>query len=298
MISYKLFLERKIRNPLRKKALANFGEIPYTSPDFIEGYKNYFRLNDIEDVEDKDWRVKAKYDNLFRSSEALAEKYLDSEVLKIINDLKRPTTRNYKKILENQGVQVFIDEENLEDVNYAPGSYNYRMVNSSVINMLQYIREILPNRKPKIVITDLSKNKYTTDTNNTLKDGAAGMEFSKLIFIDWRSIDEPATYIHEYAHLLTDRIPSQSKMLLVKSFVGLINEYYSKMKKRTIKPGESSRISNRVLANVATKLGFPEYGTRNPDEFFAVVIEKWKELPKNKAGYKFKSLVKNILTRI
>ena len=295
MRSFDIVLEKKIRNPLRKKELSISGEMNYNSPEFYNSLKDYTLYSDIEDLTPEYKTIRLKYDQLNTNSKNLAERYLHAELRKIIERYIRPSTKNYTKIFDYGGVQVFLDEQNVDE-DFSVGSYNHRMVRHGVVNMLLYIKDILPNRKPRIVITDISKNKYTSDSFG--EEGAGGMAVGKLIFIDWKYIDDPKYYIHEYAHFLTDLIPSQSKKLLVQSFIGLLNEYYTKIKKRKIKPGEPSRISNKVLRNVAHRLGFPEYGTQNPDEFFAMVIETWKELPNNKSGYKFKYLVKNIINRI
>jgi len=73
----------------------------------------------------------------------------------------------------------------------------------------------------------------------------------------------------------------------------MIDMYYIAMKK-----GKGKTITPTIRSNMSKKLGFPEYGLLNSDEFFAVVIQYWKQFPNNKMTYKFKSLVKNVLTRL
>jgi len=297
MIPFNLFLERKQRNPLRKEELAASGSEDIMSPKFWETYRTYYRKYPVESMPDpSDQVIKRKYDDLFKSSEALAEKYLDSEIMKIINKLKRPTTKEYKKVYEYQGVQVFVDEVNVEDTNYAPGSYNYRMVKHNVLVMLTYVRDILPNRKPRIVITSLAKNPHTKDSYDP-SNPSAGMAYSKLIYIDENHMDDSVYYVHEYAHWVADLIPAQTQEMLIKAFKKFIDLYY---KKQNLKKSQDRQkeLTDSQRIKIAAKLGFPEYGLTNHDEFFAVLIENWKQLPNNKMTYKFKSLVKNVITRL
>jgi hypothetical protein len=162
--------------------------------------------------------------------------------------------------------------------------------------MLTYVRDILPNRKPKIVITSLEKNPYTKgsyDPNNP----SAGMAYSKFIFIDENHMDDSVYYVHELAHWVADLIPKQTQEMLIKAFRKFIDLYYKESKLRNpAKRGKDLSESERIT--IADKLGFPEYGLTNHDEFFAVLIENWKQLPNTKLTYKFKSLVKNVLTRL
>jgi preprotein translocase subunit Sss1 len=297
MKPFKLFIERKIRNPLRKEGLVSSGQFDFHDPRFLDQYREYYRKYPVEQMDDpEDQVIRRKYENLFKSSEELAERYLESEVQKVLAKMLRPTTKEYKKVYEYQGVQVFVDEDNVDDTNFSPGSYNYRMVKHNVLVMLVYIRDILPNRKPKVVITNLSKNPYTKsafDANNP----SAGMAYSKHIYLDESYFDDSVYWVHEYAHWVADLIPTQTQEMLRKAYKKMLNLYYKKM--GLSKTKEKKTPPNEVqLAKMAAKLGFPEYGLTNHDEFFAVLIENWKQLPNNKLTYKFKSLVKSILTRL
>lgn len=76
----------------------------------------------------------------------------------------------------------------------------------------------------------------------------------------------------------------------------MLNIYYKKSSLK--KPKGNKPLSDLEIYKISQALGFPRYGITNPDEFFAVLIENWKQLPNNKLTYKFKSLVKGILTRL
>lgn len=296
MTPFRLYFERRKRNPLRQEELLKSGKQDFTSPEFMERHKDYYKNYPIEDMEDSsDKVIKRKYEGLLKSSESLAEKYLEYEINNFIKTLKRPTTKQYKKIYEYQGVQVFLDEANVEDTDYSPGSPNYNKVKHCVLVMLVYVRDIIPNKKPKIVITDLMKNEYTgaqSDPNSP----AAAMAYSKNIYIDEKYMDEPTYYVHELAHWIADLIPNQTAELLRNNFKKLIDMYYKASKKK--KPDTGKPLTNSERAKISKKLGLPEYGLTNHDEFFAVLIESWKMLPANKWTYKMKSLVKDVLTRL
>ena len=293
MISFKLFQERNLRNRLRKKELADLGERDYLNPESIQEWKNAIRFLSDEDFglpETK--KIKKLYDQWRKISAEKAERFLDLEATKFFNSLKRPKSANYKKIYENRGVQVFLDEENVPDKNYAPGSLNYRMVKNSVDTMLWYMKDLMPNKKPKIVITDLKTNPYVSDVYDPKN---AALYDAKMIFVDWKYADVPDHYIHEYAHYLADLIPTQTQKLLQDAYREMLNLYFQQTKRKKL---DESEISDNIRQRISKKLGFPEYGLLNPDEFFAVLMENWKKLPNNKTTYKFKTLVKSVLTRL
>lgn len=294
MSPFSLFFERKQRNPLRKKTLSDSDTLDYLDPEFIEQYKNYYKLNSLEDIDDlNDQSIKRRYDNLLKTSENLANAFLDSEINAAIKNLLRQSTKGYRKVYEYQGVKVFLDEKNVTDTDYSIGSPNYQMVKRSVLVMLVYVRDVLPNRKPKIIITSLSKHPYTK-RNFDYNEPSAGMAGDKFIYIDENYIEDNAVWVHEYAHWVADLIPTQTQKMLMQAFKKFISIYYKKVK--TKKPNRE--LTPQEKLKIAEKLGFPEYGLTDHNEFFAVLIENWKQLPRNKLTYKFKSLVKTVLTRL
>jgi hypothetical protein len=290
-----LVIERKQRNPLRKQELWGQGNLDILNPHYRELYNDVIINSDYDDLSDIDQRVKRKYENLLKSSEDLANRYLDSAFLRYIERVKKPKAADYKRIYQYQGVEVLLDEANVSDTNYAPGSKNYRDIQHSVLVMLTYVRDLIPNKKPRIVITDVYKNKHVRDVAYSTPFRPAGFAFNKYIFIDENSKDEAAIYVHELAHWIVDLIPTQTQPLLIKAFNDMLDYYYKLSKKKRI---QSSEITDSMRTRMAKKLGFDEYGLTNPDEFFAVLIENWKMLPNNKITYKFKSTVKSILIRI
>lgn len=281
---------------MRKKELESRGEIPYSDPQIIEMWKSYIKDSLPENLSDSDFEIQQTYKKLKASLPPRAETYLNQEAKKYLTGIKRPSTKSYKKIYEFRGVQVFLDEENIHYKSQTPYDvYIKKILNILIPNFLNYIKDILPNRKPKIVITDLDKNPYTQPKSDR-SSPSAGMEFNKSIFIDWRYADDVRYYIHEYAHWVADLVPAQTSTILQNAFQEMLNTYFRATKRKKI---ESSEITDQMRNRIAKKLGFPDvYGLTNPDEFFAIVIEYWKELPNNAATYKFKTLVKRAITRL
>ncbi len=294
MIPFKVFTEKRLSNPLRKNMISQMGNPNFNDPKFKEQYMDYVRNFDYNDIDEPELKpIKVKYEGLRRNLPPRAEQYLSSAIDEFLKTFLRPKTGNLPLIYEQEGVKVFLDAVNVEG-NYEPGSYNHRMVRSGVNQMLSYVRDILPNRKPKIIITDLGKNDYTK-LGAEESPGSVGMQTNKTMFIDWRAADNPEVYIHEYAHYVADLIPEQSTKLLIKAYSDMLDIYFRMSKTKKL---DSSMIDDKLRNKISKKLNFPEYGLRNPDELFAIIIEFWKRFPNNALTYKFKSLVKRVLTRI
>lgn len=292
MIPFKVFTEKRVSNPIRKAELAQSGFSHYNDPSYAQDWKDIIKFSDVDDMGNPEWiPIKQQYEKLRATLPPRAEQYLDQEAKKYIGGIKRPSTKGYQKVYERDGVQVFADLENLSG-DFSPGSQNVALIKNAVDKMLMYIKDILPNRKPKIIITDFDKNKYTRGPQ---PNEAAGFQFSKNIFIDEKYIADPVYYIHEYAHQLTDSIPTQTSSMLAQAYKEMLDLYFSKVKKRKLQPEE---INDNMRRRISQKLGFPQYGLTNPDELFAIIIENWKKFPNNALTYKFKSFVKKILVRL
>lgn len=295
MIPFKLFLERKQRNPLRKAELNSSDITDYNDPKILDKIREYYRKYPASQMQDDaDRAIRIKYKNLLKSSVELAERYLETEVQARLAKILRPTTKEYRLIYTYQGVKVFVDDMNLEDNNFKVGSPNYQKVKHNVLVMLVYIRDILPNRSPKIVITDLDRNQYTRESQQ--QGAAAGIQFNKMIYLDEMYFQDSVYWVHEYAHWVADIIPSQSEEMIREAYKKMLEVYYKKAKVKN--PKSDKPLSDEMVAKIAKSLGFPQYGITTADEFFAVLIENWKQLPNNRLTYKFKSLVKGILTRL
>jgi len=208
----------------------------------------------------------------------------------------------YRKIYEHQGIQVFLDRTITSD--FSQSSYNMRMVRYSVNALLRELRGIIPNKKGRIVITDVSQNPLVGNNMTTGKSG--GFYRDRIVYIDEFSVDDPNIWKHEYAHYVADLIPKQTEPMLYKAYQELLDSYWKKAKKKrrpNLEPEDPSFVVSVMKAenmrrNISKKLGFPSYGLMNEHEFFAVLIENWSSLRNDRNTYKFKSLVKVVLGRL
>lgn len=299
---YRLLVER-IKNPLRKSLLKSQGVVP-TYQD--KGSRKEYEQNWLKahkepgyELEPENKIIRRKYLGLNRWNPVEAERYLNKELESHMLDMAQPAIKanTYEKVFELSGVQVFVDRRYIKD-DYSKGSYNWRMVRAGVSRMLRYVRSILPNRKPRIIITDLSKHVVGFSD-----ESCAGMYCKKLIYIDRYYIDNERYYVHEYAHWLADRVSKQVKNMLSDAYLEVLKDYYKTTKAAKAKMKEFSKpnwdLSTSIRDKIAQKIGFPSgYGLINPDEFFAVLIENWHNIKNTPQTYKFKALVKNVLNRL
>lgn len=286
---------RREKNPQRKEALRDEGNVDYNSPEFKQTFIDYIRYGDVDNIDEPYLKqIKVKYEQIRRSLPPRAEAFLSKAIDSYIeSSYIRPKTKNLDKVYEKGNIQVFVDTENVEG-DFSPTSYNMRMVRYGVNRMLDHNKDILPNRKANIIVTDLSKNKHTKAKMESFPEASA-MQANKTIFIDWRHIEEPENFIHEYAHHVADLIPTQSEELLIKAYKDLLDMYFRSAKRKKVDPSE---ITDKMRQQIARKLNFPEYGLTDHHELFAIIIEFWKKFPNNSATYRFKSLVKKVLTRV
>jgi hypothetical protein len=293
MESFELFLE-KTSNPLRKAELAKQGTINHKQ------YALELKKNIQNGVYDKNDANQVKifngYQSLKKNFPERAEAFLDQE----ISNYFRAKLPESIKIYDYQGVQVFVD--NLADQNsFKEGSYLNKMAKFSVQVLIRETKDLMPNRKPKIIITDKHKNPHF---KSTVVDAAA-IYRDRLIYIDQYEIEKPELLIHEFAHFVADLIPKQTEAMLDEAFKKVLDSYWHHVKKKRQptqpqNPDDKEEVKNAqvIRQKISKKLGFPEYGLMNRDEFFAVLIENWKKLPNNTLTYRYKQLVKNVLTRL
>ena len=209
-------------------------------------------------------------------------------------------SNEFEKVYEKLGMQFFIPKSDniLEQISKKS---LIKLVDRSITVLWNEIRDILPIRKPKFIIQNLvnhpaSKEAYKTGEKETppafFRDG--------IIYLDVTSIDNPDYFIHEYAHFIADKLPSQSKKLLTHTYRSMLDIYARSVKKKRLGGRDLNNAeSDSLREKIAKKLQFPsEYGFRDEDEFFAEVITHWKKFPNNSATYKFKQSVKQILNRL
>jgi len=69
--------------------------------------------------------------------------------------------------------------------------------------------------------------------------------------------------------------------------------------RKTRRKNLEGRRNEKLRKQVAQKMGLPsDYAATNFDEWFAELISNWKNLPDNKISYKFKQILKKVITRL
>jgi hypothetical protein len=287
MDSFEIFFER-VKNPLRKaevsKTTKNKSSIvkglvtkAKNKPSFQEYSKNFptRAAKNIENIENK---YKSK---LFRPS-LTPDKYVKVNI---------------------KGFDVYFDKD-LPMVEDETAFYKaQRRLRGTIHNALAYyIKGVVPLRKPKIVIADLSGE----DVGYRAGSSTPAYYFNRLIFIDEYKISDPTLFTHEYAHYLADSVGTQTRPMLIKAYNDMLDGYYNKISKKKIDLQDRQTDSKWKTRNklkernkIAKAIGFPgEYGLNNFDEFFAEIITNWNEMPINPVTYKFKQAIKNVISRV
>ena len=286
MESFTTFYEKRERNPLRKKELAGGG----TNLDYVNRLKDVLppeRQEQIRKMEELG--VEPERIETFKVAKL-------KEWQKHLNTYLRPKIDNkeYTKILERFGIQVFVDRT--IDKSFV-NPYNLRILKESLDHLVIDYKDILPNRKPRIIITDMNKNPEAKIESSTGLDSITkGFYYQRLIFIDFNRIKDKNLFVHEYAHYVADLIPSQTEKILQDEYKKMLDSYFQRNTRMKNLEGISKlKVRNRV----AKKLGLPTpYSTVNYDEFFAEVITHWKKLPNNPHVYRFKTAMKKVLNRL
>jgi hypothetical protein len=287
-----------IKNPLRKQSLVGVKPVRGDFEGKAAEWKEYILNGDLtnDPIHSK---VRDQYLQFKRTFPDRADAWLNQRAQEYENSYKREKTSEYRKIFEHQGIQVFLDQ--YAHVNFPSNPENMRKLKSSLIQMLNDTRDIIPNRKPRFVITNGVKN---PKFKNSYTHNPPAIYTDRIIFIDENEIDQHNLFTHEFAHFAADLIPKQTQPLLEQAYKELLDLYWkrAKVKKRNLLGDTSDDFKNAEAEKyrkiISKKLGFPQYGLQNFDEFFAVLIENWKKLPNNSNTYKFKSLVKGVLSRL
>ena len=288
MIKFQLYFERRERNPLRKRELEAQGV--GTNYDYVQKEKKKLpkeRQSQIRKM--KKLGVEPERIETFKQAKiAEREKELKGQYFR--TKIIKP-----ELLFSKFGINVYKDGYAAEDI--APGSYRYKMINYLVKQLVTEFKDVLPNRKPRIVITDTEANPATSTASVTgSKQSPAGAYYDRLIYLDQNYVDDYDILVHEYAHYVADRIPKQTEPMLKAEYKKMLDEYFEKTTKR--KALEGSR-NEKHRVEMAKRLGLPsDYAAANYDEWFAEIMMHWKSLPNTKESYRFKTAVKKVLTRI
>lgn len=285
MLNFQLYFEKREKNPLRKRELEKD-----QTPSYIDVYKSEF-ANVINSKKFKD-----TYNLLKLRDPKAASKYLKQTEEKIKDKYLRTTVskKDYVKFTIH-GIEFNIRKD--EKFLYTPTFVRIQNdLEEMVPKFLEHIKGILPLRRPKIIITDI-----TEDVGYDPKDKVPAFYRDKVIVLDRSELKDHKLLVHEYAHFLADSIPSESYPMLQREYEKMLDGYYRSIKKKkTYELQDTAEADYQsIREKIAKKLGWPsEYLFNNPDEFFAEIITYWRQVPPNAITYKFKKAVKDVINRV
>lgn len=308
MEKFSLFFERN-RNPLRKKELAD-KEHP-NNKDWVEQESQKIpdqATKDISKMERGGIITPNEAERLKVLKQAEHRKNLENQFFrtKFPKNAKEIKYDKKEELFLLKGVRVYLDEfalQHIEDGGDKLGRVKMVFYRSLMKLLLTY-KDILPNRKPRIIITHSKTNpNFATMTNLGQADvHAAGYYIDRLIYIDILRVGEYKILVHEYAHYLADRIPKQSEPHLRKEYQKMLNSFFKeKTGKRTGRKKLEGEANAENRIQMARWMGLSdelEYASTDFHEWFAVLMENWKHIPINKHTYQLKNLLKKVLTRI
>lgn len=287
MESFGLFVERRERNRLRKQELRD-NDIP-NNKDWVDQEKENLppeELNKIKKMEKL--KVPSELIDKFRN----AKKAEYEKILK--NDYLRAKVEG-ELLFTDYGIKVFKDE--YVDQDFKKGSLNMRTLKNIIYMLVTDYRDLLPNRKPKIFITNTKINpKLKNISIIGGKTSTAGAYSERIIYLDQFSVDDIDTLTHEYAHFLSDRMSKQVEPFLRNEYKKMLDAFFERKTRRKNLEGKRNE---KLRTQVAQKMGLPsDYAATNFDEWFAELIANWKNLPNNMISYKFKQILKKVITRL
>lgn len=285
--SFKIFYEKRIRNPLRKKEV---GETHYN-------YKEWVEEKSLELPPEE----QAKIDRMIEAGvpEEKIEYFRNGK----IQENKRRLEREYLRtkiegpilLFDVFGIKVFQDRYCQQD--FSEKTQRGKILKMTVKRLVIYNKDILPIRKFKLVITDTEHNPVSSGVNILGgKSSPTGLYINRLIFIDQNHYNDFNVLLHEYAHFISFNSKSDIRKLLDFEYKKLLDEYFEKSTKRKKLHGVKNK---KHREGMAKKLGLPsDYAASDYDEWFAELITHWKNLPNDPVGYRFKKILKNVLQRI
>lgn len=296
MESFSTFFERRERNPLRKRELEQQGVID--NDKWVELEAETLSPDEKREIRNLSRRKNISPDDVIDHKQKLA----DEKRQKLKPDyLKGKSSFDDKKLVgQVRKVKIYADQyvTNL--------AQSKKQMIESVKTFLRDYKDIVPIRGFIVIISNSDNNPNFIKLWNTgSKESAGAFYHQNKIYIDESQTKHPDILLHEYAHLLADRVSKQVVPLLRREYGKMVNDFFTiLMGKRTRKrhlEGEKNAFNRRVITK---KLNIPDledgqgYGATNFDEWFAVTIQKWKEIPNNRATYRFKQVMKKIINRL
>ena len=217
-----MFLERHERNILRKRKLAAANIQPnFTSPADLEkqgeDYLDFIKNAPLEPTDVQAKEIRDQYEKLKQRLPPRAEQFLQGKKEEHISDIKKPTVdKSSIKVYEREGIQVFADQY-VQDQNFSVGSYNYNLIRAITNKLINHLRGLLPNRKPRIIITDISKNPVVR-AHSSQHTPAAGIEYGGLIYLDKNQFDGEQLWFHEVAHFIAEKAGGRAEKAIFKAY--------------------------------------------------------------------------------
>lgn len=294
MESFSTFFERNMKNPLRKQELEKDG---------IPNYKKWVddESQKLEPEEKRELRNLSRRKNTNPEDVASKRKSIVDKKFKKLSDkhLTGKTFQDLKLVLKIRNVKIYADQyvTNLKESKEKMGK--------TVKLFLMYYKDVVPTRGFDIVITNSNNNPEYVKLKNAGSDSSADAYYYKnKIYIDEGNTSNSGILLHEYSHLLADRVSRQIQPILKKEYEKMINSYIFEITGRKSRRKKLEGWDNLELRRkIVEKLGIPDpsklgYAATNFDEWFASTIEYWKVLPNNKHTYNFKKIFKKIINRL
>jgi hypothetical protein len=150
MLNFKLFFEKRVRNPIRKQKLKDMGTM--SNLEYIETIKNNLPKEDLKKIKKmEDMGVDADKIETFKSGK------LKEYQKGLIDQYTTPKLdKKHKLVMVKHGIEVYKDQYADEDIR--KGSQIYYDIEESLDDLVKNYKEILPIKKFKLIITDTQKN--------------------------------------------------------------------------------------------------------------------------------------------
>lgn len=239
MINFELYYERRERNPLRKQELRsqNIDNYAYVQQQKLELPKE--KLAQIRKM--KKLGVEPERIEAFKQAK-VAEREKELKKAHFRTKLDEPTMIGYV-----YGIKIFTDK--YTTLNFSPGYERRADIINNVTKLVTEFKDVLPIRKPIIVITDASKNPVTSVKGITgTKFKTAGQYSQRIIYIDQESVKDFYILSHEYAHYIADSIPTEIEPILKEEYKKMLNEYFGKTTKHQSLQGKHNKQHRAAMA--------------------------------------------------
>ena len=307
MEKFTTFFERANRNPLRKRELADKGHPNHK--DWVDQESQQLSPdvdNELKKMQDRGVITPNEAESMRNLKQLARKKELEKQYFRTKTP-KDMTRFEYKAKGERflfRGINVFVDDYALD---YA--KRNKKVIGDvkntckrALMKWLLVYKDILPNRKPTMIISSSLLNPEFAKMGNVGKNNetAAAFYSDRKIYIDIDYVSNYKILVHEYAHFLANKAPRELEPLIRREYKEMLDSYFIKKEgKPTRRKSLEGARNEQLRQQVEKKLKLPSsYAATNFDEWFAVLMENWKDLPNNKHTYKFKSMLKKILTRL